>query len=1075
MIACPACGHSNPHGANFCTQCGVRVASPDPGAAPPEAERRQVTVLFCDMVGSTELSARLDPEDLRAIISGFHAACARAIAQADGFVAKYLGDGLLAYFGYPRAEEDDAERAVRAALAAVEATGRLRSADGEPLAARAGIATGVVVVGDAVGEGASLERGMVGETPNLAARLQALAAPGTVVIAPSTRRMLGRLFEYRELGPQNLKGFSRPVSAYQVIRPVTGESRFEARQEHGMAPLIGRAEELALLERSWREAVAGEGRAVILRGEPGIGKSRLVRALLDRTGGEAAVRLHYSCSPQHRDSALFPIVAQLEHDAGFVREDGPQARRAKLQALYAGLGMPPDDVSLIEDLLSIPPENSARPAFSARRQKERTFEALIRTVLAACRRKPVLMVFEDAHWGDPTTLELLGQFIGRLKQKPILLAITARPDFKPPWSAADVTALELARLGRSSAAALVAQISGRAALPAEVMRQIVERTDGVPLFVEELTKAVLESGAASGPRPRALIVRAIPTTLHDSLMARIDRLPSARLAVQTGSAIGREFSYELLRAAAGIDDRKLTEALGDLVRSELLFCHGEPPSAVYRFKHALVQDAAYESLLKSRRVGLHARIAGILERSPSLVETEPETLARHFTAARQPEQAIKYWLAAGRRASRRGAYLEAVSHFNAGIDIVASVADERERARLEIELQAPLGFALTALKGYTAPEVREAFSRAYELSPIAGETSHEIPVLFLRAISRDHWVGGNIPTATSSAFELLQIGERTQDGELTAIAHGLLLGILHHAGDLAASDAQFGKLDALYDPPRRGKILARFGEDNLSTVWPYHAFNLAWLGRIEEAWAAAEDIVASARQAAEAFSAATTICRTAVCAALLRDPAKTAPLAEEAQVSARALGLSPLLGQCAILIGWSTALDGRPEEGVSRIREGIALWHSTGAMAALPLYFALLADALLADGRPPEALAAADEGLEWSERNAERGWDCLLRCFRGDALAASGRPVEAEADFESALAWSRVRGARLGELYAAIRLGRLWRGAHRADEARALLKAVCGAFAEPAGTPLVGEARAVLAQLEAGPALDLAS
>jgi class 3 adenylate cyclase len=597
-----------------------------------EAERRQLTVMFCDLVGSTALSARLDPEDLREVIAAYHRAVAEVVGRFDGFVAKYMGDGVLVYFGYPRAHEDDGERAVRAGLGVIDSVGRLDVQSVE-LRARVGIATGLVVVGDLIGEGSAQEQSVVGETPNLAARLQALAEPDAVVIAAGTRRLVGDLFEYRELGAVEVKGIGGTVPAWQVLRPSAVESRFEALHGSALSPLIGRDEEIDLLLRRWVRAKAGDGQVVLVSGEAGIGKSRITAALAERLHAEPHIRLRYFCSPYYQDSALFPFIDQLGRAAGFVRDDPPAAKLEKLDALLARAAPSDKDVAFLADLLSLPAsERHPLPNLSPPRKKERTLEALIRQLEGLTRQQPVVMVFEDAHWIDPTSRELLDLTVERVRSLPVLLVVTFRPEFQPPWTGQpQVTTLALNRLDQRDRTALVEQIAGGKALPTEVVDQIADRTDGVPLFVEELTKSVLESGLLREEADRYVLDGAwppfaIPTSLHDSLMARLDRLAVVRHVAQIGAAIGREFPYPLLRAVSRLPEDDLQTALGRLVASELVFQRGRPPDAVYAFKHALVQDAAHSSLLRSTRQQLHAQIAEALEaHSPELIDTQPNS------------------------------------------------------------------------------------------------------------------------------------------------------------------------------------------------------------------------------------------------------------------------------------------------------------------------------------------------------------------------------------------------------------------------------------------------------------------
>jgi class 3 adenylate cyclase len=597
--------------------------APD-GSVSLSPERRQLTVMFCDLVGSTALAARLDPEDLRDVVAAYHRAVAEGVGNFDGFVAKYMGDGVLVYFGYPRAHEDDAERAVRAGLGSIDAARRL-DVGSVKLQARVGIATGLVVVGDLIGEGSAQEQSVVGETPNLAARLQALAEPDAVVIAAGTRRLVGDLFEYRDLGAVEVKGIAGPVPAWRVLRPSVIESRFEALRGSALSPLIGRDEEIDLLLRRWARTKAGDGQVVLVSGEAGLGKSRIAAALEERLQAEPHTRLRYFCSPYYQDSALLPFVDQLGRAAGFARDNPPASRLEKLETLLARAELPDEDVALLADLLSLPgSERHPLPNLGPQRKKERTLEALIRQLEGLAHRQPVVMVFEDAHWIDPTSRELLDLTVEHVRSLPPLLVVTFRPEFQPPWTGQpQVTMLALNRLDRRVRISLATQIAGGKALPDAVINQIADRTDGVPLFVEELTKSVLESGLLREERDRyaldgALLPFAIPTTLHDSLMARLDRLASVRHMAQIGAAIGPEFPYSLLHAVSRLPEDELRAALGRLVASELVFQRGAPPDAAYSFKHPLVQDAAHGSLLRGSRQQLHAQIAEALEtHSPS--------------------------------------------------------------------------------------------------------------------------------------------------------------------------------------------------------------------------------------------------------------------------------------------------------------------------------------------------------------------------------------------------------------------------------------------------------------------------
>ena len=636
---------------------GDSNAKPAPAATPDDvespvttrdaAERRQVTVMFSDLVGSTALSARMDPEDLREVISAYQKTVAETVGRLGGFIAKFMGDGVLVYFGYPHAHEDDAERAVRAGLELVTSVGALKTH--APLQTRVGIATGLVVVGDLIGSGASQEQAIVGETPNLAARLQGVAEPNAVVIAESTRKLVGNLFELEDLGARDLKGVAGPVRAWAALRPASVESRFDALHVTGLTELVGREEELDLLLRRWSKAKTGEGQVVLLSGEPGIGKSRLTAALLEHIASEAHTRLRYFCSPQHTDSALFPIISQMERAAGFAHGDSAQAKLDKLDVVLAQTSTSIENAALFAEMLSLP--NDGRYpvlALDPQQRRQRTLEALTAQVEALSREKPVLMILEDAHWADPTSMEAFSRAVDRTRTFGVLLIVTYRPEFEPPWTGRpNVTVLTLNRLGEREIAAMIDGVTGNKRLPESIRHDIIERTDGIPLFVEEITKAVLEAeneeakehAVAAIPSPSV----AVPASLHASLMARLDRLGSAKEVAQIGAVIGREFPHALITAVARKGEPELRSGLDRLIDAGLLFRQGVAPHATYLFKHALVQDAAYGTLLREPRRALHARIAETLEsKFAEMAESQPELLARHFTEAGLVEKAASY-------------------------------------------------------------------------------------------------------------------------------------------------------------------------------------------------------------------------------------------------------------------------------------------------------------------------------------------------------------------------------------------------------------------------------------------------
>jgi predicted ATPase/class 3 adenylate cyclase len=1038
------------------------------------AERRQLTVMFCDLVDSTALSARLDPEDLREIIRGYHRCCADLVERNGGFVAKYMGDGILAYFGYPQSHEHDAERAVRAALALVDAVPKLESAAGSSLRVRVGIATGLVVVGELIGAGAAQEQAVVGETPNLAARLQMLAEPGAVVIASSTRRLTVGLFEYRDLGSVALKGFAEEVQAWQVLGAGVAESRFEAQHETGVTPLVGREEEMDLLLQHWEQARGGNGRVVLISGEPGIGKSRIIRALEERLTDEPHTRLSYFCSPHHQDSALHPTIVQLERAAGFARDDTANQKLAKLERLLARSTIRTEEIGLIAALLSLPTEGRYRlPEFSPQLRKEKTLDALMAQVEGLAARQPVLFVSEDVHWIDPTSLEALTLTAQCVPRLPVLLVITCRPEFVPRWpDHARVFSLPLTRLSHSEVATLVAQVTGGKTLPEEVMNQILARTDGVPLFVEELTKMVVESGLLREQKGRYALIGplpplAIPTTLHASLMARLDRLSTVREIAQIGGAIGREFTRELLRALVPISEAALDAALNQLVASGLVFRRGTPPVATYVFKHALVQDAAYDTLLRSRRQELHARIATALEQHfPEIADLQPEFLAKHCTQAGLIERAIDYWGRAGRQSIARSALVEATVQLRKGLDLLVGLPESPERSRRELELQSALGGAMYASKGPAASETGHAYARARELCEQLGDTSALVPVLCGQSTYR---LGRcELAAARQIAEDLLRLVQTRDEAADHLIANRTMGACLFWLGDFGLSAKHMERVLNIYVPEAHECTAAVAVYDMQTVALIYLSLDLFALGHPEQALSRSKQALMSSKNQSHRQGYAFALSITALLHLLHRAESKALRVLDELISLAAEQRFQFWLTVADILRGHALCACGETRAGLALARKGLADQIAGGSHLNETCYLGLLAQSCERAGEVDEALVLLATALETAEATGERWFEAELHRLKGTWLMTHrrGDQKEAEAHLLRAMSVARGQNAKMLELRAATNLCRFWRDQGKRAEGNRLLTGVYGWFIEGFDTTDLQDARALLEEVK---------
>jgi predicted ATPase/class 3 adenylate cyclase len=1054
------------------------AASPQAGiprdAAPidhGDAERRQITVLSCELVDRAAGAHGMDLEDVHVAVREFRGCVSQTADRHDGLITRHLGNNALVLFGYPEAQEHDAERAVRAGLELCAAVRALRPGAGVPMRCRVGIATGLVIIGDFAGAGEFRDHEIVGDTPEFAVRLRASAEPDTVAIDPATRRLIGNLFECRELGTLKTTSSTEPVQSWRVLGESLVESRFEALRGSALTPLVGRDDEIDLLLRRWVRAKAGEGQIVLVSGEPGVGKSRIVAALEERLGGEPHLRLRYFCSPYHQDSALFPFVEQLAHVAGFARDDLPAAKWVKLEAVLA-LATPPDeDVALLADLTSLPASGlHPLPSLSPQRKKERTLDALIRQLEGLARRQPVVMVFEDAHWIDPTSRELLDLVIERIRSLPVLLIVTFRPEFEPPWTGQEqVSTLALNRLGRRDRTVLAEQIAGGKKLPDEVISAIADRTDGVPLFVEELTKNVLESGllreeADRYVLDRALPALAIPTSLHASLLARLDRLTSVRRVAQIGAAIGRQFPYTLLRAVSHLPDDELQTALARFVSSELVSQRGTPPDAVYRFKHALVQDVVHGTLLRAARQQLHAHIAEALQgHSPELVDSEPEVLAWHYSEAGLVEKSVAYWGKAGQRSAARSAMAEAAAQFQKGLDQLASMPDGPERRRQELELRTVLGAALMIVKGFAARETGEVYGRARQLWEELGSPAEFLHVPRGQALY--HNMRGEIDQAQRLDAGLLLLSRQRNDPAGLVLGHLCAGQTQMYAGNFAASQSHLEEVLALYDPDSHRSLVYQAGQYPHVNARAHLGIVLFCLGLPQQALAQANEALAEARRLAHPPSLAANLAPGARLLSLCGDNAALSEWADELVALTNEQGF-PLWGALGTIFrGWVKVEQGAVEEGISLLRNGSAAYRATGAELYTPYHVALLAAACEVAGQVEEALTLLDDALQMLQRTGESWFAAELNRHKGELLLRQGHSEAAEELYRKALGIAQEQGAKLWELRAAVSLARLRRDQGRRAAARDLLAPVYGWFTEGFDTPDLKDAKALLDEL----------
>ena len=1044
-------------------------------ASPPDAERRQLTVMFCDLVNSTTLSSRLDPEEYRDVVRAYQNVCTEVIQRSDGHIAQLLGDGLLVYFGYPHAHEDDAHRAVRTGLGILDAMGDLnkglQQTKGIQLAVRVGIHTGLVVVG-AMGGSSRQEQLALGEVPNIASRIQGLAEPNTIMLSAATYRLIQGYFDCEAFRAQTLRGVAKPIAVYRVLRASGATSRLDVAQPRGLTPLVGRESEVTLLLERWEHVKAGQGQLVLLTGDAGIGKSRLVQMLKEHVANEPHVRWECRSAEYYQNTALFPLTDLFQRLWQLQAEDTPDEKFGKLEHALSQYRLPLEEtVPLFASLLSLPIPEDRYPLLnlSPQRQRQKTLETIVAILLELAEQQPVLFIVEDLHWTDPTTLEFLNLVIEQIPTTSILTVLTCRPTFQPSWSHRSyLTAMTVNRLSRTQVEQIITDMTDGKTFPAEVFQQIIARTDGVPLFVEELTKAILESGQLNAVDDHyeltgSLSTFTIPTTLQDSLMARLDRLVTAKAVAQYAAVIGRQFSYELLQAVSQLDEGMLQHELRRLVEAELVYQRGVPPQSTYVFKHALIQDAAYQSLLKSSRQQYHQRITHVLEAQfPAITGTQPELLAYHCTEAGLAEQAVAYWYKAGQSALQRSTHVEATAHLRQGLALLQTLHETPQRLQREVDMYIALGASLTATKGNAAPEVGQTYLRAQHLCAHLEDPYQLFPVL--RGLWNYYNVRAELQMAHELGEQLLTLAQQVRDASMLCAAHRALGSTLLSLGVVADAQTHFVQGIAFYDLQQHRASTFLYGEDAGLICHIYAAWTLWSLGYAEQGRTQMDETVTLAQQVAHPISLSFALVSAAMFHQYRREESCTQDRAEAAIRLATAQGFPPWMAHGFILRGWALAHQGQAKEGIEQLQQGVLAYYATGAELFRPYWLALLAEAQGTIGEPETGLIVLTEALTVVDKTGTRWYEAELHRLKGELLLQrnSDNRTEAASCFQQAIAIAQNQQAKFLELRAATSLARLWQQHGKRQDAHDLLAPVYQWFTEGFDTADLQEAKALL-------------
>jgi class 3 adenylate cyclase/predicted ATPase len=1027
--------------------------------------------MFCELEGITTVAGALDPEDLNELLKPRLSAWSAVIKRFDGYVAKHTGLGLLAYFGYPAGHEDDAERAVHAALEIVEATRSLSGADPKratDISVRVGIATGLVVVGGSIGEGASKEEPAFGMTLNLAARLQSFADPNAILIASETRHLISSKFECEDLGGRELKGLGESVNVWRVVTSRATVSRFSARHPEGVLPLVNRTEELDALLHCWSRAGTGNGQVAFIFGEPGIGKSHLCEAFVSRIASEPHTVLHCQCSGYHASTAFRPLIEEIERSAGMFREDGLGTRLDKIEGLLSDCGDQASRLAPVFAALLSLPTKERYPDFApnARELRRMSIDGLVTRLLTLSRRKPVVFLFEDAQWSDPSTQEFLTTAIESIRSAQLLMLITARPEFESPWRGLTyVTELMLDHLNKQHAMEIVQLVARQQSLPDSVRAHIVDHTDGVPLFIEELTRSLQELHAPAAPPPVITSTPInIPTTLRDSLMARLDRLGMAKPVAQLGATIGRTFPYWLLLCLWPFGEETLRASLHEIERAGLLRQEQYGAEVYYVFKHELVRDAAYESLLKSKREALHMQIAQLVtDERRNFAETPPELIAYHYTAAGLIEPAIKYWRKAGEQAVQRSANVEAVRHFTQALALLEKVPHTQERDERELDLRTQLGATLTAVKGFGAAEVEAAYARARVLCGQSQDVAQRFSVLrglWVYDLVRAEW-----SEASALAQEMLRLARNEANTAFELEAQRAMGMTLLWRGELTEGLRHLEQGRLIYDPSAHHRHAYQYGNDPGVACLVHEALVLSILGFADRALARSDESIALVQRLSHPFSLAQALLYRAFVHQCRGEADVTLKFADEAKALAEKHSFPFWLAEATMLQGWAMSRQGDAKGGLELLRQGMAAFQATGARMDQPRWLATLAEAHLFAGQPSEGLAVVDEALAVVEATKECFFAARLHGLKAELLIRQGSPLQAETCLQESRVIARGQQAKTWELQAAVGLARLWREQSRRRDAHELLAPVYGWFAEGFDTPDLKEAAALLKEL----------